>query len=74
MQEEFISDENVSLVISQGHDNLLNSHPECFQINVNFYTGYSAFRCLMFEDILSYEEFENMECNEQNNKKTPNTI
>jgi hypothetical protein len=28
----------------------------------------------VFEDILSYEEFENMECNVHSSKKTPNTI
>jgi hypothetical protein len=75
MQEEFISEEKGSLIIiCQGHGSLLNSHAYCFQINGKFCTGYSILRWLLFEDVLSHEEFENLECSEQNSKKTPNSI
>jgi hypothetical protein len=55
-------------MVCQGHGSLLNSYPECFQINGEFCPGYSVFRWLLFEDVLSYEEFENVACNEQNSK------
>jgi hypothetical protein len=75
MQEECISEEKRSLIIiCQGYGSLLISHAECFQINGTCFTGYSVLRWPSFEDVLSREEFENLECSEQNSKKTPITI